>query len=159
MTESKINAVRAWEQSSIPAVFYNPKMLALCVKLPYAEGNRQFLKSDRIRDPKWHREQKMWTVPKAWFNDLINRSLGRYGRVYVIQPYREREVCAPACWKATGYECTCSCLGSNHGRDWVDHTFFVVSNTYAVRWGGYRLSCRMLTAKNFVQGENGGLIS
>lgn len=29
-----------------------------------------------------------WELPKSWFNDLVDRALQRYGKVYIIQPYR-----------------------------------------------------------------------
>ena len=56
-----------------------------------------------------------WELPKSWFNDFVDRALQRYGKVYIIQPYREQEICARACQEALGHECQCSCMGANHG--------------------------------------------
>ena len=63
---------------------------------PFAETNRQWLQNDRRTSPVWIAGKKYWELPKAWFNDFVERSLVKYGKVYVIQPYREQEKCSPA---------------------------------------------------------------
>lgn len=73
-------------------------------------------------------------LPAACFSELVERLLRRFGRVYVIQPYNEKEVCAPACWKATGLECACSCMGKNHGAGAPGGRWYEMSETCAVRW-------------------------
>ena len=67
----------------------------------------------------------------------------RFGRVYVIQPYREFEKCAPACWNATGFTCECSCMGKNHG-SMPGGRWWVVADTFAIQWQGRRLACRLI---------------
>ena len=76
----------------------------------------------------------------------IERSLAEYGKVYVIQPYREQEKCSPACQNATGHECQCSCMGLYHGAG-NDGSWFEVSDTFAARWGEQELACRLMTAR------------
>jgi hypothetical protein len=86
-------------------------------------------------------------LPASRFDELVGMILDRFGRVYIIQPYREKEVCAPACMNAEGFECQCSCLGANHGaansRGW-----FEVSETFAVRYGERKWACLLLTRSN-----------
>jgi hypothetical protein len=84
-------------------------------------------------------------LPKSWFNDLVDRALRLYGKVYIIQPYREQEICARACQEAQGHECQCSCMGANHGIG-NDGSWFEVSDTFSSRWGERELACRLLTA-------------
>lgn len=104
----------------------------LHVLVPYAADNRLWLQGDKRTSPKWLGEQKRWEMPQAWFNDLVNRALDRYRRIYVVQPHHEQEVCAPACWNAIGHECQCSCMGANHGSG-QSGGWFVASDTFAVR--------------------------
>ena len=75
-----------------------------------------------------------------------DRALQRYGKVYIIQPYREQEICARACQEALGHECQCSCMGANHGIG-NDGSWFEVSDTFSTRWGNRELACRLLTAR------------
>ncbi|WP_354134437.1 hypothetical protein [Bradyrhizobium sp. S3.9.1] len=67
-------------------------------------------------------------------------------KVYIIQPYREQEICARACQEAQGHECQCSCMGANHGVG-NDGSWFEVSDTFSTRWGERELACRLLTAR------------
>ena len=86
----------------------------MMIRLPYASDNGVWLK--RVRQPPhWSQPFQCWLAPKAWFDDVISRALQRFGRVYVIEPFREREKCASLCWNARGFDCECSCMGKNHG--------------------------------------------
>jgi hypothetical protein len=108
--------------------------------------NRSWLRSMGRRHPKWNERGKHWEIPKSWFNALIDKSLKRFGRIYVVQPFREQEKCSPACMNAVGHECQCSCMGANHGAG-NDGSWFVVSDTFATRWGERELACRLMVAK------------
>lgn len=87
-----------------------------------------------------------WELPKSWFNKFVNGALDRFERLYVIQPYREQEICAPACMNAVGHECQCSCMGANHGVG-NDGSWFEVSETFATRWNDREVACRLMTKK------------
>ncbi|HTY69916.1 MAG TPA: hypothetical protein VMH36_24890 [Alphaproteobacteria bacterium] len=142
----EIDIKRIWNQTVIPVVLRRAgKGKRLRVRLPYAETNRQWLQNHRRISPVWVGAQKYWELPKAWFNDFVERSLARYGKVYIIQPFREQEKCAPACLNAVGHECQCSCMGANHGAG-NDGSWFEVSDAFATRWGEQELACRLLTA-------------
>jgi hypothetical protein len=116
------------------------------IRLPFSKDNRHWLQNERKISPDWDAKEKYWEFPRAWFNVFVNRSLKRYGKVYIIQPYREQEKCAPACMNATGHDCQCSCMGENHGLG-NDGSWFEVSDTFATRWGERHLACRLLTLK------------
>jgi hypothetical protein len=138
---------RIWEQRAIPVVLRRSgKGERLRVRLPYDEGNRDWLRNGRRSKPEWVKSGKYWELPKDWFNDFVNRALAKFGRLYVVQPYREQEKCAPACLNAVGHECQCSCMGANHGVG-NDGSWFEVSETFATRWGGQELACRLMTKK------------
>lgn len=140
------NLKRIWNQARIPVVLRRAgKGKRLRVRLPYAETNRQWLQNGRRISPAWIAGPKYWELPKAWFNEFVERSLVRYGKVYIIQPYREQEKCAPACMNATGHECQCSCMGAHHGAG-NDGSWFEVSDTFATRWGQEEIAYRLLTA-------------
>lgn len=113
-------------------------------RLPYAPDNRDFLRDGRRAKPEWVGDGAYWEIPRAWFSDLAERCIARYGKVYVVQAYREHEVCAPACWNAKGPDCQCSCLGANHGANNDDRSWKVISDTLAVRRGEEQLAVRLL---------------
>jgi len=136
----------AWEQKRIPVVLRRDgEGEAIRLRLPYREGNKEWLKNGRRNRPKWNPDFKCWEIPKAWFNDIVDRSLRRWGRIYVIQPYRQQEVCAPACMNAKGHECQCSCMGANHGQG-DDGGWFKTNEAFATRWGDKELACRLMVA-------------
>ena len=144
----KLKAI--WNQTLLPVVLRRTgKGQRLRVRLPYAETNREWLQNGRRDSPDWIGDKKYWKLPKAWFNDFVDRSLTKYGKVFIIQPYREQEKCAPACQNATGHECQCSCMGLYHGAG-NDGSWFEVSDTFATRWVKQELACRLLTAKSKV---------
>lgn len=136
---------RIWNQKNIPVVLRrNGKGERLRIRLPFNEDNRNWLQDNRRTRIEWSSTENCWEVPKSWFNDFVRRALNRFGQLYVVQPYREQEICAPACWNAAGHECQCSCMGANHGSG-ADAGWFEVSDTFATRWGERQLACRLMT--------------
>ena len=140
------NRIRSvWGQGRVPVALRRPKKGAKhFVRLPFAKDNRQWLQNGRRTSPAWNARDRRWEIPKSWFNDTVNRALDRFGRVYIIQPYREQEKCSPACQNAQGHECQCSCMGQHHGCG-SDGSWFEVSETFATRWGAEEIACRLLT--------------
>ena len=106
----------------------------------------RWIRNERRSIPAWNAQKHFWEFPKAWFNDFVDRGLKKYGRLYVIQPFREHEVCARACMEATGHECQCSCMGENHGSG-IDGSWFEVTEAFAMRSGEPRLACRLMVLK------------
>jgi len=136
-----------WEQGHVPVVLRRTgKGERLRVRLPFAPNNRQWLQDGRRISPDWVVDKKCWELPKAWFNDFVDRALRHYGKVYVVQPYREQEICSPACQNATGHECQCSCMGLHHGSG-NDGSWFEVSDAFSFRWGNKYLACRLMSAR------------
>ena len=138
----KLKAI--WNQEEIPVVLRRGgKGEKLRIKLPDAPDNRILLQSLGKHHPVWFPEKGYWETPKRWFNGFVEKALTRHGRLYIIQPYREREVCARACMNAQGHECNCSCMGANHGSG-VHGSWFEVSEYFAVRTSKPELACRLL---------------
>lgn len=144
-------ARRIWRQATIPVIWLNKerrrgdRRFPLLVKLPFSDGNHDWLQSGKRYRPKWIAQFMSWSVPVTWFEDVIRRALQRYRRVYVIQPFRKQEKCAPACWAARKFKCTCSCMGEHHGSDGAG--WFVASETCAIRYGGCELACRLIVTR------------
>lgn len=136
-----------WKQNNIPVMLRKGKGHHLMVKIPYAEDNYDWLRNDRRSKPKWNGQYKCWELPQAWFNDLVVRMLTRHSKLYIIQPYREQEICAPACWNAEGHECQCACMGENHGAQSPGGIWFTVSETFAALWHDRKLACRLMTTE------------
>src|SRR5258708_35512814 len=126
---------QVWAQQAIPVVVRAGRVRPLVVRLPYSTGNRSWLQGTSQRVPEWLPAFKAWSIPKSWFERVLRAAIGKYGSVYVVQPYRTSEKCAPACWNAVGADCECSCMGANHGSANPDGRWHVVSETCAVKWG------------------------
>ena len=140
-------AKEIWNQTSIPVVIRRTKKGEKHrLRLPFAKHNRIWLSSIGRSEPTWLGRKKYWEIPKSWFNNFVEQALSTYGVLYIIQPYREMEKCAPACQNATGHECQCSCMGANHGQG-SDGTWFDVDETFSFRWTGEQLACRLLKAR------------
>ncbi|WP_428515459.1 hypothetical protein [Roseovarius sp.] len=136
-----------WNQKEVPVIIRRTgKDEKHRVRLPFSEDNREWLQHGRRTKPVWQQSGRYWELPKAWFNDFVERALERYRQVYIFQPYREQEKCSPACQKALGHSCQCSCMGANHGAG-GGGSWFEVSETFAFRWGSRNLACRLLTTR------------
>lgn len=145
-----MNARDAWRQSeqfgAIPAVYKPGRTRPLMVRIPYREGNSRFIQADHQHRQRWNKQFRCWETPQSWFEAIVLRLLNEFGQTFVIQEYRQQEKCAPACWNAKGFDCVCSCMGANHGRE-PDGKWFTVSDTCAMHWRERELSCRLLTVK------------
>jgi len=139
-----------WNQQTYPVLFRRESG-KLRVRVPYFPndmlwfGRTQFwLRAGRHTIPEWFLKGHFWEVPASWFNDMVKQMLDQFGAVYVIQPYREQEICADQCWNAKGHDCQCSCMGANHGQgkhgEWLE-----ISDTFATRWGDVEIACRLIT--------------
>jgi hypothetical protein len=144
---------RIWKQDEIPVIVRKGKGYRLRVKLPHPGES---LEEQRIacallqaarpkgRQPEWLDRYKGWEVAQDWFSELVDYILGKYPKLYIIQPYREQEKCASRCMNAQGHECQCSCMGANHGAGGPGAGWFEVSDTFATRWGESHLACRLM---------------
>lgn len=136
-----------WSQKKIPVLFKRQRP-PLLVRLPYANNhtNSDWIRNGRRANPSWSLRFKCWETPVSWFDDLIQRALEKFGRVYVIQLYKEQQKCAPACWNAEGFHCECSCMGANHGSGHPGGNWREITDTFAFSWGPKQYACRLITA-------------
>jgi len=138
---------KIWNQRTIPVIIRRMGAGQFHrVRIPYSQLNRDWLKNSRRNQPNWLAGKRCWEIPKAWFNDFVERALKRYGKLYIIQPYRQQEVCAPACMNARGHECQCSCMGANHGMG-NDGSWFEVSDAFATKWEQKEWACRLMVRR------------
>jgi hypothetical protein len=136
-------AAAIWKQKTIPVVYRVGSGIPLMIKLPFSPDNRKWLRGENRRKPNWIKQFKCWQTPNSWFDDVVRRLLDRFAKVYVIQPYRVMEKCAPACWNARGFVCECSCMGANHGSQ-APGNWFIISETCALSWRSRELACRLI---------------
>jgi hypothetical protein len=139
---------RVWNQNAAPVILRRGPGNPLRMRLPYRSLNRAWLQGDGRRNPAWKQQGKFWELPQAWFDRLVDQCLSDFGKVYVIQPHRAQEKCAPACWDAAGHECQCSCLGANHGVGSPSGRWKIVSEAFAARWGQREVACRLIERKS-----------
>jgi hypothetical protein len=138
-----------WRQPNIPVLVRSGASGSkLIVRLPFRNDNKQWLHSlatgNRRPDINWGPIEKAWRLPQSWLNRVVDEGLKRYGRLYLVQPYRVMEKCAPACRNAKGHECQCSCMGRNHGAG-DGSGWFDVSDTFSFRWGPEQAAIRLMT--------------
>lgn len=136
--DTQVNAI--WRNPTIPIVFRQSDMVR--VRLPYGHHREVIRRLQRRKKFVWDAQYKCWNLPKTRFNEVVTHLLHHFLNVWVIQPYSEKEICAPACWKARGHLCECSCLGTHHGQGHPDGNWFVVSETLAIREKS--LGCKLL---------------
>ncbi|GEM_PF-566510 len=137
-----------WNQRAIPVVFRRGPGEGLMIRMPYSSQNREWIKAEHRREPNWNMKFRCWETPRSWFDDLVTRFLRKFGKVYVIQAFREQQKCAPACWNATGFDCECSCMGQNHGSGNPAGCWHIVSDTFAIEWSERQYSCRLIESKS-----------
>lgn len=125
-----------WRQGKIPVVFKRNKPLPVLARIPFAEGNMEWLRNGRRLKPDWCAQFKAWEIPTAWFDSVIKLALRRHQEVYVIQLYREHQKRASACWNAEGVSLR-MLLHGGEPRRWS-------SRRQLVR--GFRNLCRVLGA-------------
>jgi len=142
LSDSQFNAV--WRQNTVPVIIRDGRVAPLVIRLPYRADNQEWLRDDRRLKPKWLRTHKVWSIPKAWFEDTVKRAIDRFDAIWVIQPYRAIEKCAPACWNAAGVHCECSCMGAYHGSQNPFGRWYVISDTFAFQMGPREYSCKLL---------------
>jgi hypothetical protein len=145
VTSEEQRMLEIWKQYPIPVVFRPRGKQKLMLKIPYQYGsNFEWLRMDHRVRPVWNRQFKCWEVPRGWFEEIAARLLQRFSKLYVIQPYRTAEKCAPACWNALGLTCECSCMGEHHGSGQPPGKWHIVSETCAVSWHGRRYGSRLI---------------
>lgn len=144
-----------WRQKAIPVVYRQSRPNPVLVRIPYSPSNFEWVRGERRHKPEWNSTYKCWETPVAWFDELVERTLRRYGRVYVIQLYKEHQKCAPACWNAKGFHCECSCMGANHGSGHPGGKWHEVSETFAFQWGPRKYACRLLTSSSNAKAQPG----
>lgn len=136
-----------WKQKEVPVIYRQPSPSPVFFKVSYSDNNYEWVRGEKRHKPRWNQQYKCWETPVAWFDYLIERTLKRYGQVYVIQSHKEQQKCAPACWNATGFHCECSCMGANHGSG-DSGAWYEVSETFAFQWGERQYACRLITTTN-----------
>lgn len=142
---------RQWQNPNIPIVVRTGiRGRKLTARLPYRGDNRKWLyglaTSSRKPEISWAQREGAWKLPVNWLNRFVESALERYGRLYIVQPYRVMEKCAPACRNARGHDCQCSCMGANHGIGDGDG-WFDVSETFSFRWGPQEAAIRLMTIR------------
>lgn len=147
MKESSDQLLAIWKQRNIPVVLRRTgKGDHLRLRTPGSITDARWLTGQKQRRLKWNHDNDCHEAPKNWFNHVVERCLEGWGAVYVVQPYREQEKCSPACMNASGHECSCSCMGKNHGAG-NDGSWFEVSEAFATQWGDRELACRLMVRR------------
>ncbi|NUS72427.1 MAG: hypothetical protein HOQ05_03370 [Corynebacteriales bacterium] len=88
--------------------------------MPYETGgHRLWLKQvlgQRTR-PYWNKDAHHWEISRVHLRHLVDALVRKFNSVDVFLQFRANETCDRQCRRATGIECSCSCLGQNHGEE------------------------------------------
>ncbi|MFI9465768.1 hypothetical protein [Streptomyces xiamenensis] len=86
--------------------------------MPFEGGsNRKWLMEtlgERIR-PEWNRPEGRWEIARPHLKALVAALVDRFEEVDVFLEFSTTERCHERCQEATGDDCSCSCMGENHG--------------------------------------------
>lgn len=135
-----------WWQHDAPILFNRGEGKRPWVKTTASATDVEFIKLGPTI-PLWIEKYSCYQVPMLWFSKLVRLLVENFGQLYVIQPYREKEICSPSCKNAMGYDCSCQCYGQYHGVQFAGNDWFVVSEACEVRWGEKSWGCRLLSLK------------
>lgn len=100
----------------------------LWVRMPYASGNRAWIHEicgSRTR-PEWEAQPtSAWRIARPHFRRVVDALVERFGEVDVYVDISARDRCDTRCRDAEGDDCSCSCLGDNHGgaaywKNWIE---------------------------------------
>ncbi|WP_152046751.1 hypothetical protein [Aureimonas psammosilenae] len=141
-----------WKQREVPVVLRRggPDE-KLRIRLPAGEEKFDWISSGRQHQPERFDDPHYWELGKTRFNDFVEQALDRFGKLYVIQPYREQEKCARACRHAKGHDCNCSCMGAHHGTGDGLGGWFDIGDAFSTRWGDRAVACRLMIRRPGVE--------
>jgi hypothetical protein len=74
-----------WRQKVIPVVYRQVRPEPVLLRIPYAPNNFEWVRGEKRHKPDWNAKFKCWETPVSWFDELIERTLRKFGKVYVIQ--------------------------------------------------------------------------
>lgn len=147
------NAKEAWQQFEIPVIVRTRKREGknprLRIRLPNHPDPFALLKgpNKNNRNPIELQKQHYWEIAYGRLNEIVETLAKTFGQVILIQPVREKLVCARKCVEASGFECECSCLGENHGSQHMDSAWYEIDDTYAVSHGEEYASLKIISPK------------
>ena len=87
----------------------------LLVCLDYRPGNRQWLRDTLGCQPRRNPTTRRWEIARVHFRRLVEEIALAYGSVDVDVEFSTSERCDKRCREARGDDCSCSCMGENHG--------------------------------------------
>jgi len=59
-----------WRQGKIPVIFKRNKPLPVLVRIPFAEGNMEWLRDGRRMKPDWSTLKNPWNPHEHWFSGV-----------------------------------------------------------------------------------------
>lgn len=120
---------------------YRPLRGRALLRVPFARGNRRWLRDALGCRPEWDSERRAWLVAREHLQRAIALLAETHGRVALALEYRLTDRCDIRCQAARGDDCVCSCLGEHHGggravRGWrvVGDTTLVDSHVHVRRY-------------------------
>ncbi len=136
-----------WRQKQIPVIF-KKKGKGILVKLPEYPNDQMWLTVKRKKEPIQDKQHNCWILPVSRFSDIIDQVLRKYKKVYVIQQFSEKNKCARNCWNAEGHDCSCSCMGVNHGMGKPSGKWYEINDTFAFTYPNYNYACTLRILKD-----------
>lgn len=135
------------EASKLPVLLNTKTKGKIMLRFPNEEKHEDFVAGGQRSEPEW-KPYGAWFVARSALRSHAQRCIAKWGGCWIVQSYREKEVCAPACQNAIGLECHCSCMGLYHGHEAeaTSGKWHVVNEAFCVRWGDVVYAVRRISA-------------
>ncbi|MGW7296072.1 hypothetical protein ACWGIB_27265 [Streptomyces xiamenensis] len=65
--------------------------------------------------PEWNTTAKRWEIARPHLKTVVSALIDRFEEADVYLEFSTTERCDKRCEEAVGDDCTCSCMGENHG--------------------------------------------
>ncbi|WP_216355896.1 hypothetical protein [Streptomyces sp. MP131-18] len=105
----------------------------------------------RIR-PERNKAERCWEIARQHLKPVIAALVDRFGEVDVFLEFSTTERCDTRCEEAAGDDCTCSCMGDNHGGAVYWKRWQLVGETTLVRSASRKERRYLVDAKNLTAG-------
>lgn len=102
------------------------------LQLPARRGNRAWLRTVLGAGARPQLDTDRWRIARSHLQHLVDEVPERFGALELFLDFRTTERCDTRCQRARGDDCTCSCMGANHGGSQYWKQWRLVSETTLV---------------------------
>jgi hypothetical protein len=107
----------------------------------------------QLSRPHYDRDRSHWLIARSHFRTVVAALAKEYGSVDVYVDHATRTACGRSCQEAAGDECSCQCLGDNHGGGGhAGDGWIRVNEEFLIRHDYWRIKYRVTAADTQLKG-------